>query len=55
MDMLKTYGPHELAKMTSRDLANKGKKKEQDVLGYFKDTFEHKKKNWGICFGGYRR
>lgn len=55
MDMLKTYGPHELAQMTVKDIAAKRKRKEQEVLGYFKNTFENKKMHWGISFGGYRR
>lgn len=32
MDMLKAYGPHELAKITVRDIANKRRKKE-NALG----------------------
>ncbi|WP_415283773.1 hypothetical protein [Clostridium perfringens] len=55
MDMLKAYGPHKLAEITVRDIANKRRKKDQEVYAYFKNTFENKKMHWGIAFGGYRR
>lgn len=55
MDMLKAYGPKILAEMTARDIANKRRRKDQEVYAYFKNTFERKKMHWGIGFGGYRR
>ncbi|EPB8184953.1 hypothetical protein P5E99_15615 [Clostridium perfringens] len=42
MDMLKAYGPHKLAEITVRDIANKRRRKDQEVYAYFKNTFERK-------------
>ncbi|MCR6516304.1 MAG: hypothetical protein ACRCW0_00295 [Clostridium sp.] len=47
MDLLKTYGPKELARITCNDLRDRKIKRKQDITFYEADRYNHIQRRLG--------